>query len=448
MATTRFLAPLRRAVAALAIGAAGSIPLDVHATTIDELEAAIAALRKQVDELRAQSRSAVDTLSPSAANVVTGGKTKGSFKLPGSDTSITLGGYVKLDAVYSNPSAGVDSASDLMLNPSSIAVGPDAGDHEHAQVKFGARETRLFVKTNTPTSLGDLDTHVEIDFYGSDGNESVSNSSGPRLRHAYATLGPFLGGQTWTNFMNPAALPETVDFGGPAGQIFGRQAQVRWTQPIAATSFMSDAHWSIGLENPETVAQVPGGASFRADDDRFPDLTGQIAFATPHGAFSVHGLVRQLRVDSGANPAAVDEKVGAAIAVAGVVPALGRDDFRFTASAGNGIGRYANGFFPDAIVDDEGKLRLPQQWIAYAAYRHFWSQTLRSSLVLSLAGERNPDGAPSDTNKATHSAHVNLIWSPVAHSDLGVEYIYADRETEDGQKGHLNRLQASAKYAF
>ena len=155
-----------------------------------------------------------------------------------------------------------------MLNPSSIAVGPDAGDHEHAQVKFGARETRLFVKTNTPTSLGDLDTHVEFDFYGSDGNESVSNSSGPRLRHAYATLGHFLGGQTWTNFMNPAALPETVDFGGPTGQIFDRQAQVRRTQPIAATSSMSDARWSIGLENPETVAQVPGGASFRADGRR------------------------------------------------------------------------------------------------------------------------------------------------------------------------------------
>jgi hypothetical protein len=35
--------------------------------------------------------------------------TKGSFKLPGSNTSVTLGGYAKLDAVFSNPSAGVDT---------------------------------------------------------------------------------------------------------------------------------------------------------------------------------------------------------------------------------------------------------------------------------------------------------------------------------------------------
>jgi len=107
---------------------------------------------------------------------------------------VTLGGYVKLDAVFSNPSAGVDNAADLQLNASSIATGPAAGDHERNQVKFGARETRLFVKTNTPTSLGDLDTHVEFDFYGVDGNESVSNSHGLRLRHEYATLGRFLAG--------------------------------------------------------------------------------------------------------------------------------------------------------------------------------------------------------------------------------------------------------------
>jgi hypothetical protein len=68
--------------------------------------------------------------------------------------------------------------------------------------------------------------------------------------------------------------------------------------------------------------------------------------------------------------------------------------------------------------------------------------------VLSTASESNPAGAPDNTNKSTASAHANLIWSPVTNADLGVEYIYADRKTEDGLKGHLNRLQASAKYAF
>ena len=129
--------------------------------------------------------------------------------------------------------------------------------------------------------MGDLNTHVEFDFYGADGNESVSNSHGFRLRHAYGTLGNFLAGQTWTNFMNPAALPDTVDFGGPVGQIFDRQAQVRWTQPFGSAASGGGGQWSVGLENPETVVQIPGGASFRADDDRLPDVTGQVLFNTP-----------------------------------------------------------------------------------------------------------------------------------------------------------------------
>jgi len=448
-------APLTtRALVCIALAGAGSASVAARAATIDELQAQIEALRKQVTELEAKSaRTPKDggagvNAAGASANVVTGGATKGSFKLPGSDTSITLGGYVKLDAVYSNPSAGVDNAGDLSLNPASIPVGPNAGDHERNQVKLGARETRLFVKTNTPTALGDLDTHVEFDFYGADGNESVSNSHGLRLRHAYATLGHFLAGQTWTNFMNPAALPETVDFGGPVGQIFDRQAQARWTQAFGPSGFATGGRWSVGLENPETVAQLQTGGTFRADDDRIPDVTGQIAFDTPRGTYSVHAVARQLGVDSGSAPAAVDRKVGAALSVTGVVPALGKDDVRFTASAGNAIGRYVDGFFPDAVIDAGGRLALPRQWAGFAAYRHFWRDDLRSSLVLSMAGASNPAGAPATTNKSTKSLHVNLIWSPVARSDLGVEYIYADRETQDGLTGHLNRLQAAAKYSF
>jgi hypothetical protein len=132
----------------------------------------------------------------------------------------------------------------------------------------------------------------------------------------------------------------------------------------------------------------------------------------------------------------------------GIVPAIGRDDIRFLASAGNAIGRYSNGFFPDAVIGADSRLGLPSQWGWFAAYRHFWTERVRSSLVLSMAGENDPVGAPGNTNKRTESAHLNLIWSPVPNSDLGIEYIYADRETEDGSKGHLNRLQASAKYAF
>ena len=414
---------------------------------IQALQNKILDVEQQQQALEQAQQATARRLAEESQNSLTAGATKGSFKLPGSTTSVTLGGYVKLDAVFSNPSAGAGSTADLFLQPSAIPVGPGAGDNEHNQVKFGARESRIFFKTSTPTSWGDLVTYIEGDFYGADGNESVSNSSGTRLRHAYGSLGHLLAGQTWSNFMYVPSLPETVDFGGPAGQIFDRQAQLRWTQAIASNGWFRGAQWSLALENPESVVVIPGGATFRADDDHVPDITGQLVFEAGKGKVAVSALLRQIRADS-RTPNVVDHSFGTAISVAGVFPTVGKDDVRFAATAGNGIGRYANGFFADGVVGSDGTLRLARQWVWHAAYRHYWTNTLRSSLVLSGAHASNPAETAGTTNQGTGSVHANLIWTPVANTDLGIEYIRATRKTEDGESGRLNRLQLSAKYAF
>ncbi len=229
----------------------GGMSIAGRADTPEDLKEQIETLKKKMLELEQKQQTTEQKQADATENVVTAGATKGSFKLPRSNTSITLGGYVKLDAVYSNPSAGVGTTADLFLQPNAIAVGPGAGDNERNQLKFGARESRMFAKTSTPTSWGDLVTYIEGDFYGADGNESVSNSHGLRLRHAYGSLGHFLAGQTWTNFMYVPSLPETLDFGGPVGQIFDRQAQVRWTQSFDGSSSPAAGQWSVALENPE-----------------------------------------------------------------------------------------------------------------------------------------------------------------------------------------------------
>ena len=381
-------------------------------------------------------------LAAALASVPTCAHADASFKLPGSDTSITLGGYVKLDAIFSNPSAGVGSSADQELEAGNIPVGPAAKANERDQFKLHARQSRLFGGTSTPTPWGELTTYVEGDFFGAAGNESVSNSNGIRMRHAYGTLGGLLAGQTWTTFSDVSAYPETLDFGGPVGTIFARQAQVRWTQPFAG------GQWSVALENPETVATLPSGAQFRADDDRLPDLAAIVRFNTSFGKYSIAGVARQIRVDSASAPASRDQKLGSALGVNGVVPLFGNDDVRFSAYYGNGIGRYSIGFFTDAVLDADGRIALPNQWLATAAYRHYWTPALRSTLALSgLRSSLPADGAGS-INKSAESAHLNLIWSPVARTNFGVEYIYGRREIQSGDKGSLNRVQASAQYLF
>lgn len=425
-------------VAALAsIGLAAA----ARAQPIEHLKAQVDALSKKVGEL--EQRNAAEAARPAAAasNVVTGGATPGSFKLPGSDTSVTLGGYVKLDAIFSDRSAGVASTADQEYEAGGVPVGA-AADHERNQVKLHARQSRFNLKTSTPTGRGDLTSFVEFDLFGAPGNESVSNSNGLRVRHAYATLGNWLFGQTWTTFSDAATYPETVDFGGPAGVIFARQAQLRWTRPFAG------GRWALALENPETVVSLPSGESFRADDDHFPDITGQIKFDTSRGSYSIAGLARQLRVDSASAPASRDRKWGAALGVNGVVPLFAKDDVRFSAYYGDAIGRYSVGFFSDALLDADAHLVLPNQWLAMAAYRHFWSPNLRSTIALSGLRSNNPAATAGSVNKAAQSAHVNVIWSPVAQVNLGLEYLHATREIQSGETGRLNRIQTSAQYVF
>jgi len=366
-----------------------------------------------------------------------------SLKAPGSDTTLTISGYVKLDAIWSDCSAGVDSVGDQTLSINTVQVGSAACQHKKNQVTLHARQSRLSVGTSTPTSYGDLTTFIEGDFFGADGNESTTNSSGFRIRHAYGALGKLSAGQYWTNFFNEQAYVETLDFGGPVGEIFVRQAQLRWTEKLAR------GDWSVSAENPESLIAVPGSATpLRSDSDHAPDLTARVRLGTGGGVYSAGVLVRNIHIDTAA-PAANSGRWGGGVALTGIVPAGERDDLRVNFNLGNAIGRYQNGgFFPDGYLDASGSLHLARQSSGYVAFRHFWTPELRSTLELSAASSNPPAGTAVGINKSDRSQHVNLIWSPVRAVNLGAEYIHAQRTVVGGDRGTLNRIQFSAQYSF
>jgi hypothetical protein len=411
-----------------------------RADALSDLREETEALQRKVSELEAaQKRS----------DAVTGGSMPGSFKLPGSETSIKLGGYVKFDAIYSDITQGVNAVANQQTVDSSIPVGPNGSptDNKKGQLTFHARQTRLNLATSTPTSEGALTTFIEGDFFGADGNESVTNSNGFRIRHAYGALGGFLAGQYWTNFFDDNVYAETVDFGGPVGEIFIRQAQARWTQRYET------GEWSASLENPESLFALSGSpltagsaTPFRSDRDHYPDIVGRVKSKNEFGTFNAALMARNIRIDT---PAAADAKWGQAVSLTAVIP-VGNDDFRADLNAGNAIGRYQlSGFFPDGYVDASGRVRLAQARSGYAAYRHRWSPTLRSSLILAASQTDTPDGGTfNGFNKSARSGHLNLIYSPVPQVNLGAELIEEKRTVVDGDFGTLRRVQFAAQYLF
>ena len=83
-----------------------------------------------------------------------------------------------------------------------------------------------------------------------------------------------------------------------------------------------------------------------------------------------------------------------------------------------------------------------------ALWSHFWTPDLRSTLEISAASSTPPDATANGVNLSDRSQHLNLIWSPVAAANLGVELIQGRRTVVGGDSGSLNRLQLSAQYLF
>ena len=354
--------------------------------------------------------------------------------------SYKFGGFVKTDVIYSDYSSGSSSGAgrDFYI-PGTIPVGDGNGE---SYLDFHAKESRInFKSTHLLDNGAKLGTFLEMDFQlPAGGNERVSNSFAPRVRHAFVTYNKWLIGQTWMTFFNVGALPENLDFVGPAeSTIFGRQPMIRYT----------NGPWQIAAENPETtITPYGGGGRIVADDNQMPDLVLRYNMKGDWGSFTVAGLVRELAYDN--NAGINDTASSYGISASGKFVFGNKDDFRWMVSTGSGMGRYmglntANG----AVLDMDGNLHAIDSTGVFGSYRHLWNDKWRSNLTLGyLTVDNDTELTGMGVTKNASSLHVNMIYSPQPKLDFGLELLLADREVESGADGDMTRLQFSAKYAY
>lgn len=449
---------LRRSLFACALLFSSGGP--AAADEISDLQEQMRALTEKLRQIEAkQNASDAGRATPAAASDDGKGSFPRSFKIPGTDTSLRVGGYVKLDAIYD-----VNAPQGDQTSVSTIPLSGSAAASREGSTRLHARQSRVLVETETPTatSYGPIKTLVEGDFFGAGGNEISTNSSTFRLRHAMGTFGPILAGQYWSNFIDPDSYVETLDFSGPAGQTFLRQGQLRYTQELGPGTKLSGA-----IENPEgdffanpasagNNTTVNGGQPSTGGNnlDKYPDVTLRLTTKNEWGQFSFAGVVRDVRADvaSGAFAGRKAETVGYGLSAQGVIHAgIGKDQINYQVNGGPGIGRYQlNATGSGANFDaTSGHISAETSYGFYVGYRHWWSEKLRSNLVYGYDHIGNDTSITgTGVNRMDQDVHVNLIWSPIAATNFGVEYIYGSRETEADQKGFSNRVQASAQYSF
>jgi hypothetical protein len=469
----------------------------------------------------------------SAGAGTVGGSFPRSFLIPGTDTSIRVGGAITVNVMYffngGNPNQTTASTTNFGNNgalntaplhvhlngvaagtPGSVAFGAAAvtPGTNPARSRSGSltfispQQSKVNFETRTPTAWGESRTFMEFDWANgnqfSPGNNALlsTNNLVPRLRFAYATLGGLLGGQANSNFADPDASTDNINFGGNVGDPgVTRIPQIRYTMPLAGWGIAGA--FSVSAEAPETDGWTIGGGLIGADATAVapaaffnpfkspsPDFTMAWYIPQPWGHMDFSAVVRPvLEIKDGAF---IDRQyTGYGFHFGGDVKpgwfGWARDDITWQFTYGDGIGRYMGGNTSEfSLVSNFGAaapataaaaanilVKPTVSWGGNTGYQHRWTPTLRSNISAGImhhdisnvgnaaAGFVCPTRAAASTgaggcglNKELISSEINLIWNPVPFADIGIEYFHGHRLVLSNLKGDVNGVISRFRVNF
>ncbi len=349
---------------------------------------------------------------------------RGGVDVP-SDLTLKFGGYVKADFNYDlNKETGL-----TQFAPGLFSSASDGGFRAHAN------QTRFNFTATKDTALGPIKAFFEVDFFSGTGNQALSNSASPRMRHAFVEWNGILAGQTWSNFMPIAFYPSTLDFQGPSGINFIRQAQLRITREVAPGLKLS-----ISAENPETI---DGNNNNNSED--IPDFIAAIHYAQPQYQFRLAGVIRKIEDQT----AASNTETGYGVSVGGEVKPWAGGSIMGNFTWGKGIGRYlidgafinAGDLRSDTLVADD-----IEQWGAVASI----SQQLTDVIRVGLTGgyHKVEDTFLVTDIEEIRTLHGTIFWTPVERYTVAAEVSWFEAERVNGGDAENVRIQGAVQFNF
>ena len=367
-------------------------------------------------------------------DLVTAGDFPGSFKLPGSDAALKIGGMVRVNWLSTYDPLQVDDRFQTSAIP---MPGTSAGEGG-GRVNIIAEPSRFNFDLRTPTGVGYMRAFIEGDF---DGSKTTL-----RLRHAYGQWRRFIFGQTWSTFADPEAEPPGIDFEGLNAIVRFRQPQVRWSVPLS-----DRIRLAVALEDPTPeitnatgINQVP---DFVARVRWDPARGGHLQFAT---------LGRQLRAQSTDTPSDIVSTGAYGVNFSGKLPlpyGEKRDQLLFQYNAGHGIGRYVSDLRSlggsDAVFDETANTLRPLDVSAgFVGLEHWWARRFRSSASYGFVDVQNLDIQPDDALHLTRRSSINFMWSPIPRLDLVTEFLWGTRQNKNGDHGFAAQTQFGSTFRF
>jgi len=363
---------------------------------------------------------------------------KGFLQIPGTSTIVKLVGYARLDVIADDSNNGNPNE----FIPSSFPVPGQTGAGGPSRSQVEAKASRVTFELRRPIGeSNNLRIYYENDFFG----DSSSGTMTYRLRHFYGQAWNVLVGQTFSNFMDVDAFPDTLDFEGPNGLVNVRQAQARYTQPFL------DTHLQLAFAVEQANSQINiGNAAYGKGANtvnRLPDFTAHLRYEDKKlGHIQLSGIYRYLTFDNNTDGQGVS---GWGVSLTGEVNLFAHDALTFEGTYGEGIARYIqdpSGQGEDAALDSHGNLRALPAWGVAAVYTHQWIDKWKTTVSYGYASVDNK--ASNGDFAFDHSNYVsaNLVYQWTPSFSLGLEYLYGTNEVRNGESHDGQRLNFVVKY--
>ncbi|RKY17956.1 MAG: hypothetical protein DRQ55_14585, partial [Planctomycetota bacterium] len=281
------------------------------------------------------------------------------IQLTGTKTELEFGGQIWMDVIQDNQ----PMLNEAGFSPSSI---PTTGSGRN-QSTLGAGQSKLFVKSVTPTDSGDIKTRFEFDMFQTDGSADFHST------HYWAEWNGVGVGQTFSNFMDITSFPSILDYWGPNGMVFIRQPQVRFTH-------ITEGGWELAasIEDATSDPTLPAGVVAETREE-MPDLVASARLDGEQGHVKLAGLVRKISYEPMVSAGLRDDVTGWGLNASGSLNVFEDDQIVGQFAYGEGIGRYINdtccfGGGNDAAPDASGNLQALETFGGFVYYNHWWSE--------------------------------------------------------------------------
>ncbi len=303
--------------------------------------------------------------------------------------SFEIYGFAQADYIQ-DISGRLDPSWDDAFRPSKIGIDDQFGSD--GQSSISVKQSRFGVKGAMPTTDGGnpINFKFEFDLFGTGADAGQTTF---RLRHAYGEWGSLLAGQTNSLFMDGDVFPNTIDYWGPAGMVFYRNVQIRWTPYKTENS-----HFAIAIERPGNdidsgnVRLIEGFEDAQIqNDETLPDLTAQWRIGGDWGHFQAAGILRKVGFEFRQFPGdkwQSNSETGWGINLGSTINTFGDDKILLQVVYGEGIASYMNDggmdLAPQASFSGEDLTGVQAQAVPLtgivAYYDHYWSKKWSSSI--------------------------------------------------------------------